>query len=104
MLLEVRTYTIKDGKRDEFVDWFENDLLTPMRSCGIDVLGQFTSTEDANTFVWLRAFEDEADKDAKYAAFYGSDDWNNRLKPQAEALVESIDVKVVQPTTGSAIS
>ena len=24
MLLEVRTYTVKDGKRDEFVDWFEN--------------------------------------------------------------------------------
>ncbi len=104
MLLEVRTYTIKDGKRDEFVDWFENDLLTPMRSCGIDVLGQFTSTEDANTFVWLRAFEDEADKDAKYAAFYESDDWNNRLGPRAKELVESIDVKLVQPTTGSAIS
>lgn len=103
MLLEVRTYTLKDGKRDEFVRWFEEDALPVMRECGIDVLGQFTSTEDANTFVWLRAFADEADKDAKYEAFYGSEAWKNGLESQARSMLESLDVKVVSPTGKSAI-
>ena len=103
MLLEVRSYTVKDGKRDEFVDWFESDLLPAMQSCGISVLGQFTSIEDASTFVWLRAFVDEADKAAKYAAFYETADWTDRMQPRARELVESIEVKIMEPTAGSAI-
>lgn len=103
MLLEVRSYTVKDDKREAFVDWFDNKALPVMQRCGIDVLGQFTSTEDENTFVWLRSFVDEADKEAKYAAFYGSDEWKNGLEAEAKELVESIEVKVVSPTAKSAI-
>jgi hypothetical protein len=103
MLLEVRSYTVNEGKREAFVDWFDNKALPVMKSCGIDVLGQFTSTEDENTFVWLRSFADEADKDAKYEAFYGSDAWTNGLAAEAKELVSSIEVKVVSPTEKSAI-
>ena len=41
MLLEIRRYTIVSGKRDEFVAWFESDVLPVMEAAGMRIVGQF---------------------------------------------------------------
>lgn len=104
MIIEVRTYTIKPGKRDEFVEFFHDGLMAEYAKYPITILGSFTSVDDDNTFVWLRAFEDEATREKALEQYYGSDHWNDTLKPKAQTMVESVDVKVVQPTSYSAIS
>ncbi len=104
MIIEVRTYTIKPGKRDEFVEFFHDKLMAEYAKYPIKILGAFTSVDDENTFVWLRAFDDAATRDKALEEYYGSDRWNDTLKPQAQTMVESVDVKVVEPTSYSAIS
>lgn len=104
MVLEVRIYKIEPGKRDAFVELYDSELLPAQRELGLDVLGQFVSVEDDETFVWLRRFENEEERQLGWERFYGSDLWKNDLGPRANALmVESDNVLLVTPTPGSAI-
>jgi hypothetical protein len=103
-VVEVRIYTIHDGKRDEFVKLYDEVLLPAQREFGLDVLGQFVSTEDDVTFVWLRRFDSEEERRRKWDEFYGSDLWKTELGPRANPLMkDSSNVIVVEPTPGSAI-
>jgi hypothetical protein len=103
-VIEVRIYTIHKGKRDEFVKLYDEVLLPAQQRFGLDVLGQFVSLEDNQTFVWLRRFENEEERRRKWDEFYGSDLWKNELGPIANPLMEdSSNVIAVEPTPGSAI-
>jgi hypothetical protein len=103
-VVEVRIYTIHDGKRDEFVKLYDEVLLPAQREFGLDVLGQFVSTQDDVTFVWLRRFDSEEERRRKWDEFYGGDLWKTELGPRANPLMkDSSNVIVVEPTPGSAI-
>jgi NIPSNAP len=103
-VIEVRIYTIHQGKRDEFVKLYDEVLLPAQREFGLDVLGQFVSVDDDQTFVWLRRFDSEEERRRKWDEFYGSDLWKNELGPRANPLMkDSSNVIAVEPTPGSAI-
>ncbi len=103
-VIEVRIYTIEEGKRDEFVKLYDEVLLPAQRRFGLDVLGQFVSLDDDRTFVWLRRFDTQEERERKWDEFYGSDLWKNELGPRANPLmVDSSNVIAVEPTPGSAI-
>jgi hypothetical protein len=74
-VIEVRIYTIHEGKREEFVKLYDEVLLPAQRRFGLEVLGQFTSLDDDNTFVWLRRFDNQEERRRKWDEFYGSDLW-----------------------------
>jgi hypothetical protein len=103
-LIEVRIYRIHQGKRDEFVKLYDEFLLPAQREFGLNVLGQFISLDDDQTFVWLRRFDSQEERQRKWDEFYGSDLWRTRLGPRANPLMkDTSNVIVVQPTPGSAI-
>ncbi len=103
-VIEVRIYTVHAGKRDEFVKLYDEVLLPAQREFGIDVLGQFTATDDEDTFVWLRRFDSQEERARKWDEFYGSALWRTDLGPRANALLKDTDhVIAVEPTPGSAI-
>jgi NIPSNAP len=103
-VIEVRIYTIREGKRDEFVKLFDEVLVDAQREAGLDVLGQFVSLDDDRTFVWLRRFESQEERKRKWDEFYGSDLWKKELGPLANPLMEdSSNVIAVEPTPGSGI-
>jgi NIPSNAP len=103
-VIEVRIYTIHRGKREEFVKLYDEVLLPAQRQFGIDVLGQFISLDDDQTFVWLRRFGSHEERQRKWDEFYGSDLWRNHLGPRANPLMkDTSNVIAVQPTPGSAI-
>lgn len=103
MLLEIRRYTIVSGKRDEFVAWFESDVLPVMVAAGMRIVGQFVSDDDPDAFFYLRSFADTDERDRQYAAVYGSDLWKTTLAPYALALETDARIEVVTPTAGSAL-
>ena len=76
MITELRRYLIKPGRMDAWREFFEEatreSLLHGIRVeyAGVDA--------ETNTFIWLRSFEDESDRVARKAAFYGSDWWLER--------------------------
>lgn len=103
MFLEIRRYTIVSGRRDEFVAWFESDVLPVMEAAGMRIVGQFVSAEDPDVFFYLRSFADTDERDRQYAAVYGSDHWKTTLAPYALALERDARVEIVIPTAGSAL-
>lgn len=103
MIVEIRRYEIEPGRRNEFVAFFDQEVLPEMRKVGMQILGQFVSLEDDTTFYYLRSFENEQQREAQTSAFYGSDVWESDLKDRAIEMETGYHVDVVTPTAGSAI-
>ena len=103
-VIEVRIYTIHQGKREEFVKLYDEVLLPAQRRFGLEVLGQFISLDDDQTFIWLRRFDSQQERQRKWGEFYGSDLWCNQRGPRVNPLMQDTsNVIAVQPTPGSAI-
>ena len=76
MITELRRYLIKPGRMDSWREFFEEATRESLRH-GIRV--EYAGVDaETNTFVWLRSFDDEADRVARKGAFYGSDWWLDR--------------------------
>ncbi len=59
MIAQLRLYTVKPGQLDAFVSLFRESLAPIHEQYGIRILGAWVNRE-ANEFIWLRAFPDEA--------------------------------------------
>jgi hypothetical protein len=76
MITELRRYRIKPDRLDSWLTFIaeairENERLgMRVEYAGVD--------RETSTFVWLRSFEDEADRVSRKAAFYGSEWWLER--------------------------
>jgi hypothetical protein len=104
MLLEIRLYKTKAGCREQFIEFFERKALPTQEDFGIKILGQFRAVEDADTFVWLRAYEDAAERERLRTAFYDSKVWHETLEAEAFSLLEDYsNVILVEPTARSSI-
>ena len=101
MIVEVRSYKLKAGKREEWASFFQADLVPFMEGLGMQIPGYFNSTEDEDTFVWLRAFEDAASRESISKSFYGAPEWEGGFKARAGGLVDSIEVQVMESTGAS---
>jgi hypothetical protein len=89
--------------REHITAWW-SAVLPAQREFGLEVLGQFVSLDDAQTFVWLRRFNSQEERQRKWEEFYGSDLWKNTLGPRANPLMyDTSNVIAVEPTPGSAI-
>lgn len=92
MIVEVRSYRIKPGKRDEFIKLFETRAVPAMRTYGMEVIGPLLDVENPNKFVFLRNFPSLEERERMRDAFYGGELWKNELEGLAMPLLESYDV------------
>jgi quinol monooxygenase YgiN len=100
MIVEVRSYRIKPGKRDEFIKLFETRAVPAQRTYGINVIGPFLDVENPNKFVFLRSFPSLEDRDRMKEAFYGGELWKNELEELALPLLDSYDVILCEASPG----
>lgn len=100
MIVEVRSYRIKPGKRDEFINLFETRAVPAQRTYGINVIGPFLDVENPNKFVFLRSFPSLEERDRMKEAFYGSELWKNQLEELAMPLLDSYDVILCETSPG----
>ena len=100
MIVEVRSYRIKPGKRDEFIKLFESRAIPALRQYGMPVVGPMLDVENPNKFVFLRSFPSLEERDRLKDAFYGSDLWKNELEPLAMPLLDSYDVILCETSPG----
>jgi len=56
MIVEVRSYRIKPGRREEFIKFFETRSIPALRSHGMKILGPLLDLENPNKFVFLAQF------------------------------------------------
>ncbi len=105
MLFELRQYTINEGRREEFVRLMEEQIIPFQIQQGMTILGSFISEEDDNTYVWIRRFHSEEERERLYEAVYGSDHWTNVIAPQVGDMMsrDSISVRRLEATPRSPI-
>jgi len=75
MFYELRRYQTRPGRRDEWVRYMEDVIIPFQVSKGMVITASFIDEGDEDGFVWIRRFEDEAQRERLYAATYGSDRW-----------------------------
>lgn len=103
MLIEIRHYRLKPGRRGEFVEWFESVVIPEMRRHGMQILGSFVDVEDPDGFVYLRGYRDEEERRLQTEAFYGSEAWLGGMRERALELETDFEVRLVRSTPGSGI-
>ena len=80
MIVEVRTYTIVPGLRQQFLHLFETRTRPLQRSLGIQVFGPWLNIEDPDRFVWLRAFPSWDERERMKRALYEGPEWTGELE------------------------
>ena len=100
MIVEVRSYRIKPGRREEFLEFFEKRSIPALRSYGMKVAGPLIDLENPNKFVWLRSFPSLEERERMRDAFYGGDPWKSELEAIAMPMLESYDVILCETAPG----
>ena len=105
MFFELRQYAIRPGKQAEWVDLMETEIIPFQVAQGMVILGSWVGEEDDSVYVWLRRFEDEAERERLYEAVYDSDHWKNVIGPKIPDLMdrEQIQVTRIEATPKSGI-
>jgi hypothetical protein len=100
MIVEVRSYRIKPGRREEFIQFFETRSVPALRSHGMRVVGPLLDLENPNKFVWLRNFPSLDERERMKVAFYEGELWKNELESIAMPMIESYDVILCETSSG----
>ena len=103
MFFELRRYTIKPGKMDEFVKLMEEEIIPFQVAQGMVINGSFRGEEDDTQYVWIRRFNSEHEREELYEKVYESDHWKNEIAPKVPDLLEKAEVTRITPTRLSPI-
>jgi hypothetical protein len=96
MVIEMRTYKTKPGRRSEFLEIFHSKSLPAHQEIGMKILGPFLSIEDPDTFFWMRAFPDLPSREPMKARFYEGELWTRELEHILLPMLEKYDVVLVE--------
>jgi hypothetical protein len=100
MIVEVRSYRIKPGHREEFIRFFETRCVPALREHGMKILGPLVDIENPNKFVFLRSFPSLEERDRMKEVFYEGPVWKNELEAIAMPLIDSYDVILCETSAG----
>mgnify|MGYP001196259748 CR=1 FL=1 len=105
MFFELRQYRIIQGKRSEWVDFMENEIIPFQISKGMVVVGSFVGEEESDLYVWIRRFDGEEERVRLYDAVYESDHWKDYISPRVGEMLDRDRTVVtrIEPTPRSVI-
>ena len=96
-VLEIRTYKLKAGRRDDFDRMFREHALPMLRRYGIDVVGSGASLHDEDHYILIRAFPSLDSRAEQLERFYGSDEWLENYDGPVMELIETYHTVVLPP-------
>jgi hypothetical protein len=98
-VLEIRTYKLAPGTRDDFDDMVRERSLPMLERFGIRVVAYGPSTTDGDDHYYLiRAFASDAERKEQLEAFYGSDEWRENHRDAFLALIEAYHTVAIELT------
>jgi hypothetical protein len=100
VIVEMRTYRTKPGRREEFIQIFLTRSLPAHQEIGMKVLGPFRSVEDPDVFFFMRAFPDLASREPMKARFYEGPFWKEELEPVVLPMLDKYEVVLVDAPGG----
>ncbi|MBL6617660.1 MAG: NIPSNAP family protein [Reyranella sp.] len=100
MIVEVRTYTVKPGKRSAFIEFFENRAVPAMRATGMAIFGPLLDQEKPDVFHWLRLFASPEERDRLRSAFYEGPAWKGELEAIAMPMLAKFEASITTVSGG----
>lgn len=100
MIVEMRTYRTKQGRRAEFLQVFRTKSIPAHAEIGMPILGPFLSLEDPDVFFFLRGFPDAASREPMKAQFYEGALWKGELENVLMPMLEKYEVVLVDDPEG----
>tara|TARA_B100001167_G_C16749489_1_gene295417 strand:- start:904 stop:1224 length:321 start_codon:yes stop_codon:yes gene_type:complete len=105
MFFELREYRTLPGERENWVNFMEEIIIPFQVSKGMVILGSFIGQEEDDLYIWVRRFEDEAEREELYEAVYESDVWKNDIAPKIPSMMDrsKIVVRRIEASSRSVI-
>ena len=100
MIIEMRTYKTKPGKRSQFLEIFRSKSIPAHTEIGMKILGPFLSVEDPDTFFFMRGFPDLLSRDPMKAKFYEGELRRSELENVLLPMLENYEVVVFEDADG----
>jgi len=102
-LVEIRSYNLKPGSRDEFHHLVSEESLPLLKRWGVDVVAFGPSPHDSSSYYLIRAYESLDDRQSSQDAFYGSSEWRQGPREAIVSLIES-DTSIVIEMDSSVVA
>jgi hypothetical protein len=102
MFYEIRTEHARTGRGTELARYLDNTVIPLHQELGMRVVGAFTAVDEPDSFVWIRRFEDAADRERILDAVHRD--------PRCDAMIETVSALSdgsstvrLEPTPGSGL-
>lgn len=96
MIVELRRYTLRAGRRDELIELFDREFVETQEEVGMAVRGQFRDLDRPDRFVWLRGFADMRSRRAGLESFYGGPVWAKHGSAANATMLDCDDVLLLR--------
>ena len=100
MILEIRHYTLKSGRREEFIDFFEKTNRVKLRDAGMLVFGPLRDLENPDKVHWIRAFSSISERDRIKNGFYDGPVWGQEVEPIVMPMIDHYEAELAETTEG----
>jgi hypothetical protein len=87
-VVEIRSYSLKPGTRDQFHRLFLEQAYPMLKSWKVDVVAYGPSLHDNDSYYLMRRYDNLAQREDSENAFYGSDEWKQGPREAIIALIE----------------
>ena len=87
--LEIRSYNLRPGTRNEFQHLFLEEALPMLQRWNIDVVAYGPSLHDEDSYYLMRRYDSLGQREESENAFYGSDEWRQGPREAILALIEN---------------
>jgi hypothetical protein len=95
MIVEMRTYRLKPGLRDRFLQVFRAQSIPEHRRLGMKISEPLLSVEDPDVFFFMRGFPDLPSREPLKASFYEGELWQRELEGVLMPMIDRYEVVVV---------
>ncbi len=95
---ELRQYKILPGKMDEWVTFMEKEIIPFQVAQGMVITAAFRGEDDDSTYVWMRRFASEQERERLYEAVYQSDHWKNDFSLRIPTLMDRSAIQITRLT------
>ncbi len=96
-VIEFRRYTITEGEREHFAQYFQSYFPEALQQLGAIVFGQFLERKNHNLFTWIRGFKNMDARATINAALYYGPLWKEHRATMNNLLVDSDNVLLLRP-------
>ena len=87
--VEIRSYNLKHGTRDEFHRLFIEEAFPMLKRWNVDVVSYGPSRHDEDSYYLIRRYDSLDQREESENAFYSSDEWRHGPRQAIVSLIEN---------------